>query len=92
MVAFDNKSGYDHVKLSESSYTYFGIQHGGYFMIYATLPFGWKGSAVVYQTIAVCVTSYLRSLSILNTLHIDERFQFQILLWIVLDTQNPQHV
>jgi hypothetical protein len=33
MITFDDKSGYDHVKLSESSYTYFGIQFGGYFMI-----------------------------------------------------------
>jgi hypothetical protein len=74
MVTFDDKSGYDHVKLSESSYTYFGIQFGGYFMTYTTLPFGWKGSAFVYQTIGMCVTSYLRSLSILNTLYIDDRF------------------
>jgi hypothetical protein len=53
MVTFDNKSGYDHGKLSESSYTYFGIQFGGYFMTYATLPFGWKGSAFLYQTIGM---------------------------------------
>ena len=74
MVTFDDKSGYDHVKLRESSYIYFGIQFGGYFMTYTTLPFGWKGSAFVYQTIGMCVTSYLRSLSILNTLYIDGRF------------------
>ena len=92
MVTFDDKSGYDHVKLSESSYAYFGIQFGGYFMTYTTLPFSWKGSAFVYQTIGMCVISYLRSLSILNTLYIDDRFAVSNPLWMVLDTKNPQHV
>ena len=58
MVTFDDKSGYDHVKISESSYTYFGIQFGGYFMTYPTLPFGWKGSACIRQLACVSTSIY----------------------------------
>lgn len=74
MVTCDEKSGYDHVKLSEKSQTFFGIQFGGFFMTCTTLPFGWKASSFIYQTIGMRVTSYLRSLDVLNTLYIDDRF------------------
>lgn len=47
MTSIDDKSGYDHVLLSESSRTYFGIQFGGYYMVYRTLPFGFKSSAFI---------------------------------------------
>ena len=73
MVTCDEKSGYCHVKLSEESQTYFGIQFGGFFMTYATLPFGWKASPYIYQTIGMSVTSYLREFSIENVLYIDDR-------------------
>jgi hypothetical protein len=58
MVTFDDKSGYDHVKISEFSYTYFGIQFSGYFMTYPTLPFGWKGSACIRQLSCVSTSIY----------------------------------
>ncbi|CAG2202351.1 unnamed protein product [Mytilus edulis] len=74
MVTYDEKSGYDHVKLSQHSFTYFGIQFGGFYMTYTTLPFGWKASPFIYQSIGMCVTSYLRKLNVLNTLYIDDRF------------------
>lgn len=74
MITFDDKSGYDHVRLNDSSYTFFGIQFGGFFMVYSSLPFGFKGSAFIYQTVGMCVTSYLRSLNIQNSLYIDDRF------------------
>ncbi|CAG2239784.1 unnamed protein product [Mytilus edulis] len=74
MVTYDGKSGYDHVKLSQHSFTYFGIQFGGFYMTYTTLPFGWKASPFIYQSIGMCVTSYLRKLNVLNTLYIDDRF------------------
>lgn len=73
MITCDEKSGYDHIRISESSQTYFGIQFGGYFLCYTTLPFGWKGSAFVYQTVGMVVTSYLRSKSILTMQYIDDR-------------------
>lgn len=74
MITCDEKSGYDHVKLGESSRTYFGIQFGGFFMTYTTLPFDWKASPYVYQSLGMCATSYLRSLGLMNTLYIDDRF------------------
>jgi len=51
MVTCDEKSGYDHVNLKESSETYFGIQFGDFLMTCTTLPFGWKSSPFVYQSI-----------------------------------------
>lgn len=45
MVSCDDKSGYDHVKLTVDSQTYFGVQFGGWFFFtYCTLPFWWKAS------------------------------------------------
>ena len=35
----DDKSGYDHVKLTEDSRTFFGIAWKGYFFVYNTVPF-----------------------------------------------------
>ena len=45
MFYFDDKSGYDHVFLSEDSQTYFGLEFGGYVMNYP--PF-WVESFAVY--------------------------------------------
>jgi len=73
-ITCDEKYGYDHVRLSEDSQTYFGIQFGGCLITYTTLPFGWKASPFVYQSIGMCVTSYLRSLNVMNTLYIDDKF------------------
>jgi hypothetical protein len=42
-------------------------------MVYTTLPFGWKASAFIYQSIGMCVTSYLRKLSVRNSLYSDDR-------------------
>jgi len=62
------------VKLSEDSQTYFGIQFGGFFMTCITVPFERKASPFVYQWIGMCVTSYLRSLNVMKTLYLDDRF------------------
>lgn len=43
-------------------------------MVYNTLPFGWQASLFIYQTIGICLTAYLRKLSVQNTLYIDDRF------------------
>lgn len=43
-------------------------------MVYNTLPFGWQASLLIYQTIGICLTAYLRKLSVQNTLYIDDRF------------------
>lgn len=73
MVTCDEKSGYDHIKISSSSQTFFGLQFGGYIMVYTVIPFGWKASPYIYQTTGMVVTSYLRSKSVITTQYIDDR-------------------
>lgn len=73
MVTTDEKSGYDHVRLSVDSHRYFGIQFGGYVMVYTVLPFGLKASPYIYQTTGMLVTSYPRALSVVTVQYIDDR-------------------
>ena len=73
LSSVDDKSGYDHVRLSEDSRSYFGIQYGGWFFVYNTIPFGWKLSAYVYQQIGLVATSYCRSLNVPCLQYIDDR-------------------
>ena len=70
----DDKSGYDHVKVTEPSRTYLGVQWGGYYFAYCVIPFGFKASAFIYQTIGMAATSYLRTLSVQVLQYIDDRF------------------
>ena len=70
----DDKSGYDHVKVTEESRTFLGVQWGGYYFVYTVLPFGFKASAYIYQTIGMAATSYLRSMSVQVLQYIDDRF------------------
>ena len=52
-----DKSGYDHVKLSSTSRTYFGLEWKGWYFVFNTIPFGWKASEYLYHTIgmaAIC--------------------------------------
>ncbi len=67
MVKCDEKSAYDNVFIKKQYRTYFGVQFGEWFLQYKTLPFGYKCSPYVYQTIGMVVTSYLRGLGITNT-------------------------
>ena len=69
----DDKSGYDHLLLAEESRTYFGIQWGGWYFLYNTLPFGWKISLFVYHTTGLVATDFFRSLGIPCLLFIDDR-------------------
>lgn len=73
MICCDEKSGYDHVSLSCTSQTYFGLQFAGWVFTFTTLPFGWKISPFIYQTIGMQVTTYLRHLNIENIQYIDHR-------------------
>lgn len=55
MTSIDDKTGYDHVFLSENSRTYFGIQCKGYYMymitMYKTRPFGFISSVYIYHSL-----------------------------------------
>lgn len=74
MTSVDDKSGYDHIFLCEKSRKYFGVQFGGYFMVFNTIPFGFKASAFVYQTTGMVVTSFCRSLGVPCLQYIDDRW------------------
>ena len=58
MTKCDDKSGYDHLLLSESSQQFFGFEWAGWWFVSRTLPFGWKESAFIYQTLGVAVSSF----------------------------------
>ena len=79
-TTFDDKSGYDHVRLHPFSSTCFGLQWRGWFFVYATLPFGWKASALLYQTIGLAATNYVRSFGVPCALYIDDRHVGQLRL------------
>ena len=63
-TSFDDKSGYDHVRLHPSSSTFFGLQWKEWYFVFTTIPFGWKASAFVYHSIGMAATNYIRSLGV----------------------------
>lgn len=73
-----DKSGYDHLLLSEESRTYFGIQWGRLVFTYNTLPFGWKISPYVYHSTGLMASNFLRSLGAPCLLYIDDRHNGQL--------------
>ena len=79
-TTFDDKSGYDHVRLHPSSSTFFGLEWEGWYFLYTTLPFGWKASAYLYHSIGLAVTCYVRSLGVPCSQYIDNRHHGQLRL------------
>ena len=74
----DDKSGCDYILLTESSCTFFGIQWGGWYFTYNTLPFGWKISPYIYHTTGLLATGFFRSIGIPCRLYIDDRHNGQL--------------
>ena len=79
-TTFDDKSGYDHVKLSPDSFTFVGLEWKGWYFCYKTLPFGWKASAYVYHTAGLAATCHIRSLGVPCSQYIDDRHVGQLAL------------
>ena len=77
-VKLDDKSGYDHVRLSRDSSKFFGLAWKNWFFVYTTLPFGWSPSAYVYQTIGLGVSSFIRAQNVPLTQYIDDRHVGQL--------------
>ena len=74
---FDDKSGYDHVKLSLDSFAFVGLELKGWCFCYKALPFGWKANAYVYHTVGLVATCHIRSLGVpcsqyINDLHVGQ--------------------
>jgi len=78
MSKIDDKSGYDHVLLSENSKKYFGLEWEGVWFVCLTLPFGWKNSPYVYQTLGLAATNFFRRKGIACSLYIDDRLNGEI--------------
>ena len=77
-AVWDDKSGYDHVFLLESSRPFFGIQWGGWIFTYNTLPCGWKVFPFIYHTAGLPATGFFRSISIPYLHYIDDRHNGQL--------------
>ena len=74
----DDKSGYDFLLLSLESRAFFGIQWGGGYFVYNTLPFGWRISPFVYHSTGLVVSTFFRSIGIPCSLYIDDRHNGQL--------------
>ena len=74
----DDKSGYDHLLLTEDSRTFFGMQWGGWYWSYNKIPFGWKVSPYVYHTMGLLATNYFRSIGVPCSLYFDDRHNGQL--------------
>ena len=57
----DDKSGYDHILLTEDSREYFGLYWKGWFFVFNSLPFGWSPSAYVYHNVGLGASQFIRS-------------------------------
>ncbi len=73
MTKLDDKSGYDHILITERSRPLMGFQWGGLWFINNTIPFGWKNSAFVYHNTNLQVASYMRGWGVPNLIYIDDR-------------------
>lgn len=75
----DDKSGYDHIALTEGSQTLFGLLWKECYFVYRTLPFGWKASAFIYQSVGLIATNHIRSLGVPCSQYIDDRHFGQLI-------------
>ena len=76
----DDKSGYDHICLSPSSRTLFGLSWKGCYFVFNTLLFGRKASAYVYHSTGLLATSYIRTLGVPCSQYIDDRHAGQLMV------------
>ena len=79
-TTFNDKSGYDHVKLLPDSFTFVGLEWKGWYFCYKTLPFGWKASLYVYHMVGLAATCNIRSLGVPCSQYIDDRHVGQLAL------------
>lgn len=73
LINTDEKSGYDHVSLTNDSRKFFGVAFAGWVLTYSTLPFGFKAACYIYQQIGMALSGFFRSISIPVLQYIDDR-------------------
>ncbi|CAH1242378.1 Hypp6635 [Branchiostoma lanceolatum] len=74
----DDKSGYDHVAIQPASRRLLGFQWAGFWLVCNTLPFGFKASAFIYNTLGLAASGHIRSLGVPVTQYIDDRHAGQL--------------
>ena len=57
----DDKSGYDHILLTQESRKYFGLFWEGWFFVYNSLLFGWGPSSYVYHSVGLGPSHFIRT-------------------------------
>ena len=77
-TSFDDKSGYQHVLPHPLSRTFFGLVWDGVYLVFCTLPFGWKASAYIYHNLGLAVTSAARSFGVPVSQYMDDRHVGQL--------------
>jgi hypothetical protein len=75
----DDKSGYDHVLVDDQSSQLMGFKWGGWWFVNLVLPFGWKISPYIYQTLGMVATQEIRAQGVLCCQYIDDRHLGQLL-------------
>ena len=68
----DFKSGFHHVKLTKSSYKYFGFYFEGKFYCWRVLPFGWCVSPAAFQRITKAFSCFTARTNILRLCYLDD--------------------
>ena len=76
----DDKSGYDHILLTQESRKYFGLFWEGWFFVYNSLPFGWSPSSYVYHSVGLGPSYFIRTKRVPLSQHIDDRHIGQLRL------------
>ena len=59
--------------MSADSQQLFGFEWLGWWFVSVTIPFGWKNSPFVYQTVGLASSSFFRDFGVVCTLYIDDR-------------------
>lgn len=71
-ATLDHKSGFHHVRVARDSQHLFGFEWEGQLYAWSVLPFGFKLSPWIYQTLSDCVAAFLRSYQVPCTAWLDD--------------------
>ena len=71
-ATLDHKSGFHHVRLESGSQHLFGFEWDGQLYTWTALPFGFKLSPWIYQTLSDCVSAFVRSCQVPCTAWLDD--------------------
>ena len=77
---FDDKTGYQHLKIQPDSQEFFSFSWRGYYFSFCTLPFGLRAIVYLYHNVGPVVTGIARSLSLPVSQYIDDRHVGQLFL------------